>query len=328
MIIECIDVGWGPEWPLKKIEADILDRYLAPLERSSQRTVLINSTWYSQYQHAKTLRWLRDHDWDRLVIVAMIDAAIPQSDWFIEFDRPIDLVGNYPGQHDIVYWAQVVHRHFEFADHASPDAIDTAFMCLNRKPHWHRRKLYGELESANLLDLGLVTMGQEGAGPAVRRIDEDVADNHLAPNGAAVQHGIPNDITSLGDMRNWRRCFLNVVTETVWDINANHFVSEKIFKPIVGKRPFLVYDSDGACTWLEQRDFQTYVDDFRDISDLDLRQPHNLTPFLSVLCQQPQEYIVSKFVDLLPKIEYNYNRFFHYVDEQLIKINQGIACQI
>jgi hypothetical protein len=328
MIVQRFDYGWGPEWPMKSLETEILRQYLQPLEQSEHRVVVINSTWYGQYQHAKTLRWLRHNEWDRLILVAMIDAPIPQADWFAEFDRPVDVVGSYPGDNGIVFWAQVIDQYYQRKNFNEANAIDTPFMCLNRKPHWHRKKLYQQLCEHDLVNKGLVTMGHEGTGPAERRITESVSDNNLAPNGSAVQHGIPNDITSLGDDTNWARCLLNIVTETVWDISKTNFVSEKIFKPIIGQRPFLVYDSDGAVTWLQQHGFRTYVEDFRDICDLDLAVPENITPFLSVLCQQNTQYLRSKFVDLWPKIQYNQQRLDGFIQEQKIKIQKGIACQI
>lgn len=325
MIVHVIDHGWGPEWPMKKIESDIINGYLSPLKSSTKKIVVVNSTWYSQYHHAKTLRWLRDNDWDALVLVALIDAAIPQPDWFDEFDRPVLTVGGYNSKHYLSFWAEVVYQHIEpYRDHD----IDTAFMCLNRKPHWHRRKFYKEMQANGILEFGLVSMGNESAGPAEREITEQVADNMLAPNGQRLHHGIPNDITSLGDLSNWRRHFLNVVTETVYDINRNHFVSEKIFKPIVGCRPFLVYDTDGACDWLTRSGFQSYVNDFTDITDLDLKSPSNLAPFLKTLCQQDPKYWRQKYIDLLPKINYNLERFKMFVNQQRDQITQGIQCQI
>jgi hypothetical protein len=127
-------------------------------------------------------------------------------------------------------------------------------------------------------------------------------------------------------MKNWQRHFLNIVTETVYDINANHFVSEKIYKPIVGMRPFLVYDPDGACQWLQDRGFVNYTDDFTDITDLDLKNPANIAPFLVVLSRQKSTYWKKKLVDLNQKIVYNKEHFYQYVDNQKLKVQKGIIC--
>jgi len=325
MITKTFDFGWGAEWPIKQIENTMLAEYLKPLQHSDRQVVLINSTWYSRDQHQDTMAWLQKNSWDIIVIVAMIDCAIVQPDWFHSFNRPVIAVGGYDNEHYISCWAEVVSRYMTPCfDHD----IDTAFMCLNRKPHWHRQKLYAELAQHAVLDQGLVSMGCHGAGTAVRQIPETLPDNSLAPNGQRTHHGIVNDVCSLGDMVNWRRHFLNVVTETVFDINQHHFVSEKIFKPILGRRPFLVYDPDGATQWLTRHGFRGYTHSFSDITDLDLTLPGNMAPFLKTLCAQPASYWRKKYLDLLPTIDYNLERFSRFVQEQRQKIKQGISCPI
>jgi hypothetical protein len=149
---------------------------------------------------------------------------------------------------------------------------------------------------------------------------------NFTPNAGIEQNGIPNDIATLGNMKNWQRHFLNIVTETVYDINVNHFVSEKIYKPIVGMRPFLVYDPDGACQWLRDRGFVNYTNDFTDITDLDLKNPANIAPFLVVLSSQKSTYWKKKLVDLNQKIVYNKEHFYQYVDNQKLKVQKGIIC--
>lgn len=323
MIIHCHDYGWGPQWPIKQIEREITDQYLAPLAQSNLRVVLINSTWYGQEQHHSTLDWLRNNAWDVAILISMIDAPIPNVDWFAEFDRPIIAIGSYPGQHHISLWAEVVARYMK---PCSEVAIDLPFMCLNRKPHWHRVKLYEQMVSANLLDRGFVSMGGSDGGVAVRSLLESINATDLAPNGSQDYHGIPNDIVSLGDHANWKRHFLNVVTETVFDVDNNYFVSEKIFKPLLGSRPFLVYAPSGAENWLKDQGFETYLDDFQDITDLDLRDARNMVSFLTVLSTQPPSYWQHKYLDLLPKIQYNLDRFDTFVVAQRQKIKQGIIC--
>ena len=121
---------------------------------------------------------------------------------------------------------------------------------------------------------------------------------------------------------------VNIVTETFYDINQTGFVSEKIYKPIVGCRPFLVYDPDGGTQWLTDRGFETYTCDFGDISDLDLSKPNNIPKFLVSLCSQTPAYWQKKFIDLQEKILYNKNHFADYVQQQHKLVKQGIPCQI
>jgi hypothetical protein len=330
MIIKNFNNGWGPEFGIKRFEQSIVDRYLEPIKQDSRSTVIINSVWYTEQYHAQVISELKQMSVERVIIVSMLDSAIVKPAWFEELDCEICCLGYYHGPDSIDFWALAVHEFLDISgydDIMDAARIDTAYMCLNRKPHWHRVKLYQQLESAGILDHGIVSMGGEGGQP-VKLLEMDHGQSDLAPNPGPEQYGISNDILSLGHVSNWRRHFMNTVTETVFDINQNLFVSEKIFKPILGSRPFLVYDPDGAVTWLEQRGFMSYVNDFDDITDLDLRQPGSMAPFLATLCQQGSHYWQKKFVDLADKIIYNKEQFRRYVEQQTQKINQGIKCQI
>jgi hypothetical protein len=93
-------------------------------------------------------------------------------------------------------------------------------------------------------------------------------------------------------------------------------------------RPFLVYADDGAVSWLQHRGFEPYVNDFSDITDLNLADPDCIPDFLVTLCQQPTEYLQAKYVALKPKLLYNRDNFSRYVSHIHLQLNQGISCQI
>lgn len=331
MITHIFDNGWGPQWPLKKLEQQILDQYLRPLAQSLKSVAVINSTWYDNNYHTTVLTKLQHHPVDVIVLVSMLDCAIPKRDMYTSLNTPVLEVGNYRSEHAVDYWSIVTSQHMDVSDYGNlldASRLDVPYMCLNRKPHWHRVQLYQALNHANLVDRGFVSLGGNNGQAPQQLLKEDAGISNLAPNPGKEQNGINNDIMSLGHPDNWHRHFLNIVTETVFDLDSNHFVTEKIFKPIVGCRPFLVYDPTGAGNWLSSRGFEHYLTDFKDISDLDLSQPSNLAPFLVTLCEQPNAYLQSKLLALQSKILYNKNRFDTYVQEQLNKISQGIQCQI
>lgn len=333
MITKTFDYGWGPELETKKLEAEILHVYLRPFANDSSTTVVINNTWYSDWAHSQTVADLQQSQVDRIVLVAMIDAANCHADRFQDLADDIRSVGYYAGPDEIDFWALAVQRWMRIphGDLLDSNAVDKAFMCLNRKPHWHRQQIYNDMVAADVADQGLVSMGAQQEGqPAQRSLYQDtgVSDLNLNPNPGTEQTGIVNDIMSLGNPDNWRRIFLDIITETHFNLRKTRFVSEKIYKPILGMRPFLVYARDGAVPWLTERRFEPYVTDFRDITDLDLALSRNTVPFLKTLCAQPRSYWQSKLVALREKILYNRNRFDSYVQEIYTKINRGIQCQI
>ena len=329
MIIKTFDQGWGREYPLKQYEQSIVASLVKTFVESGQRIVMINSVWYSVEMHERVMIWLRNNDWDQIVLIAMLDAAIPYPDRYAEFDRPVTGIGYYPGVGHVDFCALFVDHFLQAPDNnilLDSTTIDTAYMCLNRKPHWHRQQLYGRLQARDLVSKGIVSMG--GDGQAVVALAQDTDHDTLAPNATRDHYGIPNDIVSLGHLGNWSRHLLNIVTETFYDINQSGFVSEKIYKPIVGCRPFLVYDPDGGTRWLLERGFEPYTQDFQDISDLDLALPHNIPKFLVALCEQTPAYWQKKFVDLQEKILYNKTHFVDYVNQQKSIVEKGIPCPI
>lgn len=326
MIIQDFDNGWGPEFPAKQLENLLLEATYQQLEKSQRRFVVINSVWYTgDYHKSVVLPYLENNSVDAVVLVSMLDAAIPQPDWFSQH-APVLTIGYYPGSVAVDYWAMFLSRHFQsphLTEMARADKIDRPFMCLNRKPHWHRVRLYNQLKAAELTHAGIVSLGGDNADP-VQALADDVGTINLAPNSGPEQTGIPNDISSLGTIANWQSCFFNVVTETVYDINTQYFVSEKIYKPILGLRPFTVYTPDGGAKWLTDRGFETYHSDFADITDLDISSPGNVVLFLAALSEQPKSYWQMKFLKLKEKILYNRYHFDKYVDRMYKKTKSGL----
>ena len=117
------------------------------------------------------------------------------------------------------------------------------------------------------------------------------------------------------------------MTETVFDVDREWFVSEKIYKPVIGSRPFLVHAPNGAQAWLAHVGIESYVADFRDISDRDPADPGQLAAFLVDLVQQSPAYFQHKYLALQEKITYNQSMFQAHVDRTWHKINQGALCQ-
>jgi len=315
VIIKEYDIGWGPTWPMKQLEQQIVKKVLSQYHSDDSRSVIINSVWYTGDYHQRVMEELRNIQPTHIFVVAMLDPPIVQLDWFSELDCEVNGVGYYPGQLFVDFFAMVMDKFYQVPEQNfmhSTD-IDTAYMCLNRKPHPHRLRLYSGLEAAGILDSGIVSMG--GSEP-LRLLTEDSDGQDIAPNGGRSQYGIANDIVTLGNLNNWRRHFVNVVTETVWDIETCNFISEKTYKPILGCRPFLIYAPNGGVACIKSRGFEPYVDDFRDVTDADLTQPYNVPVFLKELSAQPKGYWQMKFGQLKEKLIYNQQQFKKHVAQQ------------
>ena len=253
---------------------------------------------------------------DNVILYNLVDQIFPD---FVEklfgflrdFEINVFKLGYF---HDADTWLDfhaLIAEQFFVVDQAldiTSTQIDVPFMCLNAKPHDHRVRIVNDIRKYNLDKLGFVSLNGQG-------IDNDV---EVITNVNSTQA----DAMSLGKISNWNRHFLNIVTETVYEVELANFWTEKTFKPIIGHRPFLIYAPNGAISMLTRNGFEHYCNDFADISDLNLQDPSNLVPFLNVLCKQPKSYYQHKFLQLDPKIKYNYNNLLQHQLKQWTIINR------
>jgi len=324
VILEDFNNGWGDQVELRKYEQRMLSVYLRAWYQDQHSNAIINSTWYDDRYHAKVTERLRTNPVHKLALISFMDPAILQPSWFQGLADQIYCIGYYKGAGEIDLWAMIMHEYFQHDPALTTgQQIIRPFLCYNRKPHWHRVRLVDQLRADGCETSGVVTLG-DASGKAQMALPHDVTPSCIAPNPGTEQYGIGNDIMSLGNIEIWNQCLLNVVTETVYDVDNAWFVSEKIYKPLVGLRPFLVYAPNGASAWLQHIGVEPYMRDFADISDLDLADPACMAPFLKVLCQQTSGYLQQKYRDLLPKILHNRHQFDLHVEHTRQKILDGV----
>ena len=330
-IIKIVDHGWNESTITKQLERTLLQPTFEQLTKSKKRYVVVNTTWYTDMHQKDLISFLKKTNVDEIVLVSMLDPAyamtayLPQ-EVLLEY-APVKTIGYYPGPGFLDFWAIFLLQYFQPVqkkDVINSQHISCPFMCLNRKPHPHRVNLYNQLKKLDLHKKGIVSLGGWDGVP-VQTISNDIDPQmDLAPNCGLDQNGIPNDINSIGSIQNWQKCFLNIVTETVDDVDTSYFVSEKIYKPIIGLRPFIVYAPGGGSKWLNDRGFEHYCDDFTDITDMDLRIPRNVPEFVKILSNQTNDYWQRKFVALKSKILYNENQFYIYANQQRKKAESGM----
>lgn len=330
MIVAHFDQGWK-HVKASELQDNIVKSYLKEYFEDSSRTVLINNTWFNTEFCPHTREYLGEgnsfknkiteyidkhkHSIDNIVVYCLVDP--PYNDPL----EGIDTLGinvRYMGYYDTVdlidLWALMSIDHFKNQSIQSSDFV-YPFMCLNGKPHHHREELVSRLIKKDLIKNNLVSFGGNEKIPKLT-IPENIIKNNV------LSHD-PYDAMSLGDITNWNHHFLNVVTETVFDVERHFFWSEKIFKPIIGKRPFIVYAPNGAEKILDRIGIKNYLDDFHDICDLDLRNPDNIPEFLEILNKQSSNYFEKKYISLLDKINYNANIIKNWKNSIKLKLNQN-----
>lgn len=286
------DNGFPYAWKAGRVEQ--LIRNILEQKAQSQLTVdrvmLINPTWLLDRDLAQEIQ---DADPNFIICHNFVDPVIPQVKKIIEdCGIPHLFIGN-SDQCRVDFWAIACDLFFKsYSDNElqlRPGA--RKFMCLNRKPHAHRRIMMQYLEQI------------KEQGHLTSSADYDLVDADIG------EYQIPNDIYTLGDIAVWQDSYLNIVTETQFG-GDEFFISEKTWKPILGLRPFFIYGQPRLREYLKQQGFDLFEDliDYRGcITEQDYAQ---------LAVDTVNKIYPAAYPQLLTRLKHNRQRFHQYVYEQ------------
>lgn len=291
-------------------EKNLLETLFKNLEKSKKRYVVINSTWLDDKRLKKCLK---NKKFDALVVCSLMDTPHLNLDFLNNF--PIHKVGYYknsPYYFDLHSF--MVSKYLKVDPTAIDDSkISIPFMSLNGKPHQHRIEFVKSLIKSKLNEKNLISFNSVETRGLVLKLDK-FKTQHITPS--------PFDVYTLGNLENWNKHFLNIVTETVYNTEDIFFITEKTYKPILGYKPFFVYSKNGSINMLKHFGFEPYNSDFTDISDLDLSTTKNYIEFLKILSSQDEGYFQQKHKSLKEKILYNRNNFYTHLNKQLDSLKE------
>ena len=112
---------------------------------------------------------------------------------------------------------------------------------------------------------------------------------------------------------------MNVVTET-WTSNKFLFLSEKMYKPIYLKQPFLVVGNPYTIKYLRDNGFDVFDDIFDHSYDEELDENKRLRMVVDVIkkiCNKPLVELSETLHTLEDRLEKNRKHFFHtYMPKQ------------
>jgi hypothetical protein len=200
-------------------------------------------------------------------------------------------------------WAKYcreVFNDFQYRDYSLN--LKYKFLCYNRKPYPHRVSLVRAIHEKNLNSKGVVTLGPKYKETEMDHdfyVEQKFNTGIRNPDASSCRQAVPNDISSLGNMDIWNSSFLNVVTETT---TQEFWLSEKTFKPIIGKRPFIVLGL-GQMEKLKEFGFMTfskYWDESLPVIDI-----------IEYVSQLSFHDIRLMYRDMKPILEHNNNWFFN-----------------
>jgi hypothetical protein len=122
----------------------------------------------------------------------------------------------------------------------------------------------------------------------------------------------------------WKSGLWHIVTETVFYHDKLH-LTEKIFKPIVAQRPFMLAAAPGNLAYLKSYGFQTFdrwIDESYDsIQDPDLRL-QAIVDQTRILCAMSRSELQQMHREMQPVLEHNFNHlwsgFRHQIVDELV----------
>ena len=167
---------------------------------------------------------------------------------------------------------------------------------------------------------------QQHAEQHLTNINKLVIDRAELPGSASAD--IPRIINTLENPYNDKsigiNAFWHIVTETVFYYDKLH-LTEKIFKPIVSKQPFMLLAAPGNLAYLKSYGFKTFdsvIDETYDtIQDNDLRT-EAVVKQLHWYCNLTPGEKTDIIQQLEPIIQHNFNHFYgefrHIITRELI----------
>jgi len=205
------------------------------------------------------------------------------------------------------------------------------FLCYQRKPRAWRVDFVKLLKENNLIDNGIITLGAKtendhdwSKGRTWEPITLDESHDPYrndGQNNKAHYGGIPNDLVTVGSLDVWNRCFLYISSETVFDHWEPIFVNERIWKPMIGLRPYIIQGNPKTYQWLERNGFRTFNEYW---SHIDLKHSTDvLNDHISVLKflrDKSKEEKMSMYQDMLSDLIHNKQRFYEFSREQKHKM--------
>lgn len=139
---------------------------------------------------------------------------------------------------------------------------------------------------------------------------------------------IANDSMTLGPLDKLMESFVYVVTETCFWETKKH-LTEKIFKPIVAKQPFILLGCASNLEYLREYGFKTFGDwwdeSYDNIQD-PLKRLNAVVDVIEKICSIDNNELESMLIDMQNVLDYNYNLFFskEFIDNSYLELKEKL----
>lgn len=229
------------------------------------------------------------------------------------------------------------YRDFQYLHPRAFDQFDKVFICYNHlisNLRSHRLHLVSNLIKNNLTKYGHISLFlQDETGTwqdtvnspdtpldpracsiiqdTLSKVNEPLIIDTDTPNGSLSANVDINQLTS---------ALWHVVTETVYFLPKLH-LTEKVFKPIVAKRPFILVAAPGNLAYLKSYGFKTFgrwIDESYDLEQDHYIRIEKITAEIAKLCAMDRTALEQMHTEMKEILEYNFNHFYTTFKELII----------
>ena len=144
-----------------------------------------------------------------------------------------------------------------------------------------------------------------------------IADHHNVDGNFSARFGIH-------EYRFWQKSFIHLVTETIFYHKKLH-LTEKIFRPIVSQRPFVLAAAPGNLAYLREYGFQTFDQWIDESYDLEFDNDKRLSMIVDQvgkICALSLTELTSMLSDMRSVLDHNkrhlFNEFRHIIVNELV----------
>ena len=333
---------YGPE------EIVMFDKTARQIEDKfpNERNLVINTTWFGPQFREHNNEWQKveklfedNVKFDNLFLLSMIDPLYLMNNHISEMCVKLGIKNTY--RIGMFLNTQYEYNfHAIVGDHLMPKykdedvmlkEYDKDFLCYQRKPRTWRVDFTNLVRKHNLLDNGIMTLGaktkddydwSEGRTWEPMTLDESHEPYKKdGQNDPAHYGGIPNDLVTIGNLDVWNQCFLYISSETCFNHWEPIFVNERIWKTMIGLRPYIIQGNPKTYSWLEKNGFKTFNRYWSHVDlacSIDVLNDH--VEVLKFLKSKSKEDKMSMYQDMLPDLIYNKQRFYEFSKEQKHKM--------
>ena len=231
--------------------------------------------------------WFRDYYYNKL-ITPVTERKI--SNKFISMNRLTSFARVYRTllineliKHDIV-----IHGHVSYS-RTCPLGGDSIQQLVDNKNNYN-------------IPSNLIAEASSNIGNSTNHFRIDFQDDEFIPNRSFSLDPIPTFMES----------FLHIVAETNYWGRKKH-LTEKIFKPIILKQPFLLVGCAHNLAYLKSYGFRTFdkwwSEDYDNITD-DIQRMHTIGDTINSICKYSLPQLEDILKEMQEVLDYNFNLFY------------------